>query len=100
MISNELMGVGTNGMKVKLATPRGFCFGVEDAIDFAQEAVAKHGSGEVVALGPVIHNKQVVAKLESAGLNQAGDLDTIDPSKTVLIRSHGAGPETFRPSRS
>ena len=82
-------------MKVKLATPRGFCFGVEDAIEFAEEAVAKHGAGEVVALGPVIHNKQVVAQLEAAGLNQSGDLDTIDPSKTVLIRSHGAGPETF-----
>lgn len=82
-------------MKVKLASSRGFCFGVEDAIEFAEAALDSHGSGEVVALGPLIHNKQVVSKLETEGLNQSGDLETVDPSKTVLIRSHGARPETY-----
>ena len=82
-------------MQVKLAQSRGFCFGVEDAIEMAEEAVDRHGAGRVVALGPVIHNKQVVDKLEKAGLDQTGDLETIDPSQTVLIRSHGASPETF-----
>ncbi len=82
-------------MKVKLAESRGFCFGVEDAIEMAEEAVDQHGAGRVVALGPVIHNRQVVDRLEKAGLDQAGDLETIDPSQTVLIRSHGASPETF-----
>ncbi len=82
-------------MKVKLASSRGFCFGVEDAIEIAESAVEEHGAGEVVALGPLIHNEQVVRKLEDAGLDQSGDLDTIDPSHTVLIRSHGAPPETF-----
>ena len=80
-------------MQVKIATSRGFCFGVEDAIELAESAVARHGAGQVVALGPVIHNKQVVGRLEEAGLNQSGDLETIDPSKTVLIRSHGATPQ-------
>ncbi|MFH0982719.1 MAG: 4-hydroxy-3-methylbut-2-enyl diphosphate reductase [Planctomycetota bacterium] len=83
-------------MQVKMATSRGFCFGVEDAIEIAEAAVAEHGAGSVVALGPVIHNKQVVSKLEEAGLNQSGDLETIDPSDVVLIRSHGASPETMR----
>jgi 4-hydroxy-3-methylbut-2-enyl diphosphate reductase len=83
-------------MQVKMATSRGFCFGVEDAIEIAEAAVAEHGAGSVVALGPVIHNKQVVSKLEEAGLNQSGDLETIDPSDVVLIRSHGASPETMQ----
>ena len=82
-------------MKVKIATPRGFCFGVEDAIEIAEAAVARQGPGQVVALGPVIHNKQVVGRLEEAGLNQSGDLEAVEPSKSVLIRSHGAPPETF-----
>jgi (E)-4-hydroxy-3-methyl-but-2-enyl pyrophosphate reductase len=82
-------------LEVKLAEPRGFCFGVEDAIEMAEAGVAKHGAGEIVALGPVIHNPQVVNKLEEAGLNQAGDLESVDPEKVVLIRSHGASPETF-----
>ena len=82
-------------MEVRLASERGFCFGVEDAIELAEAAVEQHGAGRVVALGPVIHNKQVVGKLERAGLNQSGDLDKIDPAKVVLIRSHGASPETM-----
>ncbi len=82
-------------MRVKLASARGFCFGVEDAIEIAEAAVSNHGAGNVVALGPVIHNKQVVSKLERAGLIQSGDLETVDPTKAVLIRSHGAPPETF-----
>ncbi len=82
-------------MKVKIASSRGFCFGVEDAIEIAEGAVHKSGAGNVVALGPLIHNKQVVSRLEEAGLNQSGDLETIEASKTVLIRSHGASPETF-----
>jgi (E)-4-hydroxy-3-methyl-but-2-enyl pyrophosphate reductase len=86
-------------MKVKLASARGFCFGVEDAIEIAEAAVAQHGAGRVVALGPVIHNKEVVGRLEQAGLNQAGELDEVDPSQALLIRSHGASPETLERAR-
>ncbi|GMV98786.1 MAG: 4-hydroxy-3-methylbut-2-enyl diphosphate reductase [Phycisphaerae bacterium] len=81
-------------MQVKLASKRGFCFGVEDAIELAERTVAGN-TGRVVALGPVIHNPQVVEKLERAGLNQSADLENVGGGTTVLIRSHGAGPETF-----
>ncbi len=83
-------------MRVKLASSRGFCFGVEDAIELAEAAVSEHGPGKVVALGPVIHNKEVVEKLEESGLDQSGDLAMIDLSKVILIRSHGASPETMQ----
>jgi len=86
-------------MQVKLASERGFCFGVEDAVEIAAGAVKKHGAGNVVALGPVIHNPQVVERLEHEGLNQSGDLETIDCGKSVLIRSHGARPETYERAR-
>ena len=86
-------------MQVKLATSRGFCFGVEDAIELAEAAVKEHGPGRVVALGPVIHNKQVVNQLEHAGLEQSGDLDELDQSQVLLIRSHGASPETMESAR-
>ncbi len=82
-------------MQVKLATKRGFCFGVEDAIELAERTVQSNPAGRVVALGPVIHNRQVVDQLEQAGLNQSGDLETITSDTTVLIRSHGAAPETY-----
>jgi len=86
-------------MQVKLASTRGFCFGVEDAIELAEQALDDHhlpDSGALVALGPVIHNKQVVERLEEKGLNQSGDLDKLEPGTTVLIRSHGASPETLQ----
>ena len=90
-------------MKVKLATSRGFCFGVEDAIELAEAAVDEHGAGRVVALGPVIHNKQVVNKLEEAGLNQSGDLETIDPIRRgldTIARRHAGDHGPTRVPRS
>lgn len=82
-------------MEVRLARKRGFCFGVEDAIELAQRTVQAHEPGKVVALGPVIHNPQVVENLEKAGLNQSADLEELEPGTTVLLRSHGAGPDTY-----
>ena len=82
-------------MEVKLARKRGFCFGVEHAIELARRTVQANEPGRVMALGPVIHNRQVVERLEAAGLNQGGNLEEVGPETTVLIRSHGAPPETY-----
>jgi 4-hydroxy-3-methylbut-2-enyl diphosphate reductase len=84
-------------MEVRVAKTRGFCFGVEDAIELAERALEDDNrNGKLVALGPVIHNKTVVQRLEEKGLNQSGDIEKLEAGTTVLIRSHGAGPETFR----
>ena len=81
-------------MEVRLASKRGFCFGVEDAIELAHKTLASNTRGNVVALGPVIHNTQVVNKLQQSGLDQSGNLEEIPEGSTLLIRSHGAPPET------
>lgn len=86
-------------MDVKLARKRGFCFGVEDAIEMAERTLDANEAGRVVALGPIIHNRQVVERLEEAGLNQSAKIDEVKPGTTVLIRSHGAPPETFAKAR-
>jgi len=83
-------------MKVKLAESRGFCFGVEDAVELAEQALARKGERRLVALGPVIHNRQVVERLQAEGLDQSADLETVPEGSGVLIRSHGATPETLR----
>ncbi len=82
-------------MQVRLARKYGFCFGVEDAIETAQRALNANEPGKIVALGPVIHNRQVVENLERAGLDQSGDLDQLEEGTTVLIRSHGVGPDVY-----
>ena len=58
-------------MKVLVAKKRGFCFGVEHAIDLAQKLLA---AGNIVyCLGSLIHNKKVVNRLAEAGIGERGE---------------------------
>lgn len=77
-------------MKVVLAKNAGACYGVQRALDLAEEAARKYG--HAYTLGPLIHNPGVVADLESRGVYVANALeDAVDG--TVIIRSHGVTPE-------
>ena len=92
-------------MKVLVAKKRGFCFGVEHAIEMAQKLLDRQISGDgipkkVYCLGPLIHNSQVVERLAGAGLRVVASLDQIkstdqenSEAPTVLVRSHGCRPE-------
>ena len=80
-------------MKVLVAAKCGFCPGVRNAISTAERILAEAGPQErVYSLGPIIHNKDVVERLASAGLQTVKSADQID-SGTVLIRSHGVAPQ-------
>ncbi len=87
-------------MRVILAEHAGVCFGVERAFDLADEALLT--AGEACSFGPLIHNPLVVADYESRGLAVVSDLDDIiaHPSRTVVIRSHGAGPRELAELKS
>jgi (E)-4-hydroxy-3-methyl-but-2-enyl pyrophosphate reductase len=85
-------------MEVRLARKHGFCFGVEQAIELAEQTL-EDAPGRVAVLGPLIHNPEVVRKLENAGLNQSTRLEELEPGTTVLIRSHGVGPEIYELAR-
>ncbi|MBD3367866.1 MAG: 4-hydroxy-3-methylbut-2-enyl diphosphate reductase [Candidatus Eisenbacteria bacterium] len=74
-------------MTVEVAPGAGFCFGVKRALRLAFEA-ARGGDGRVVTLGPIIHNPQVVERLEEEGLRVVNDLDEIETG-TLVVRSHG-----------
>jgi len=76
-------------MKVIVAEKLGFCPGVRNALNLAEEILKKQQ--KVYSLGPVIHNKDVVDRLAKKGLKTVNSIDEID-SGTVLIRSHGAAP--------
>ena len=84
-------------MEVKLAEKLGFCLGVERAIEAAEETLARRG-GEVSSLGEIIHNSQVVERLAAKGLKVAKDADSV--TGTVLVRSHGEGPEVLEALRA
>ncbi|MEO0293626.1 MAG: 4-hydroxy-3-methylbut-2-enyl diphosphate reductase [candidate division WOR-3 bacterium] len=80
-------------MEIKLAKNMGFCFGVKRAIKIAR-GIRKSTKEKVWTLGPIIHNPQVVKKLEEEGIIPANDFSEID-SGYVIIRSHGISPEVI-----
>lgn len=82
-------------MEVLLAEKRGFCYGVTAAICEAEKALATFGQGNVYALGPIIHNKQVCQRLEQAGLHVVESIEDVPRDGVVLIRSHGVAPEVI-----
>lgn len=78
-------------MQILIASPTGMCFGVRRALQKA-EALAVCGG---YALGPVVHNSQVMDCLLSQGLKLVPE-DEIPAGGEVLIRAHGAGPDVYR----
>jgi 4-hydroxy-3-methylbut-2-enyl diphosphate reductase len=84
-------------MKVIVASDAGFCFGVKRATKAAFGA-ARRAEGPVYTLGELIHNPQVVTRLEEMGVRVARSPEEVG-SDTVIIRSHGLPPETVRALR-
>lgn len=77
-------------MQVTLAKFAGACYGVQRALDMVQGLVAK--DAQVTTLGPLIHNPQVVSKLEGQGVHVVHEVGDV-VGGTVVIRSHGVAPE-------
>jgi 4-hydroxy-3-methylbut-2-enyl diphosphate reductase len=78
-------------MNVVIAESCGFCYGVRRAVQLAQEAVPGTHT-----LGPIIHNPQVVDRLVQQGVCPVDRLDEVADGSTILIRSHGVGPECYK----
>ncbi len=75
-------------MEIFVAKSSGFCFGVKRAINLANKC-ASETREEIYTLGPIIHNPQVVKKLEESRVYAKKGVDEIT-SGTIIIRSHGA----------
>ncbi|MCC0684484.1 4-hydroxy-3-methylbut-2-enyl diphosphate reductase [Clostridioides sp. ZZV14-6345] len=85
-------------MNVKIAKNAGFCFGVKRAMKMAWDEVEKNDSG-IYALGPLIHNKQAVAKYEEKGLKTVNEIDTIPNHESMIIRSHGVPENIYKEAK-
>lgn len=93
--------VAKKNIKVIRAKSAGFCWGVERAIDIARE-FAQEGNKTVFTDGPLIHNRQMMEKLESEGIKEVGDYQsksdvTISENDkkdaVMVVRAHGISPE-------
>ena len=74
--------------KVLLANPRGFCAGVERAIDIVNQALKKFGP-PIYVRHEVVHNKTVVEELKSKGVIFVDELSEVPQSSHVIFSAHG-----------
>ncbi|HWI13010.1 MAG TPA: 4-hydroxy-3-methylbut-2-enyl diphosphate reductase [Burkholderiales bacterium] len=75
-------------MKVLLANPRGFCAGVDRAIEIVERALRTHGA-PIYVRHEVVHNKFVVSDLRAKGAVFVEDLDEVPAGATVVFSAHG-----------
>jgi len=81
-------------VKILLAKDAGYCFGVRDAVNLAQESGQKYES--VFMLGDIVHNEDVVNDLSKSGSIVVKRLDDIPEDKPVLFRAHGTDPKVWK----
>jgi 4-hydroxy-3-methylbut-2-en-1-yl diphosphate reductase len=84
MTSNEIL----------LANPRGFCAGVERAIEIVERALERFGA-PIYVRHEVVHNKFVVEGLRAKGAVFVEELDEVPAGSTVIFSAHGV-PQTVR----
>ena len=78
-------------MKIQKATELGFCFGVRRALRIIE---GEAGGAGIVTLGPIVHNKTVVARLKALGVGVVDDIDILKGG-VIAISSHGVSPQTL-----
>jgi 4-hydroxy-3-methylbut-2-enyl diphosphate reductase len=75
-------------MRVILAQPRGFCAGVERAIDIVEKALDKYGE-PVYVRHEIVHNKHVVESLKAKGARFVEELSEVPPNSVTIFSAHG-----------
>ena len=75
-------------MKVFLANPRGFCAGVDRAIEIVERALDKHGA-PIYVRHEVVHNKFVVANLKKKGAIFIDEIEQVPDRSVVIFSAHG-----------
>ena len=78
--------------RLSLASPRGFCAGVDRAIEIVQTAILRYGP-PVYVRHEVVHNRSVVDQLRSAGAVFVDELCEVPDESIVIFSAHGVSRE-------
>lgn len=84
--------------KIILAAPRGFCAGVDRAIDIVETALRVHGTPLYVN-HEIVHNLHVVSNLKNQGVIFVNHLEEVPTNSNVIFSAHGVSPELWEIAR-
>ncbi|MCK0173002.1 4-hydroxy-3-methylbut-2-enyl diphosphate reductase [Mycolicibacterium sp. F2034L] len=82
---------GVSGKRVLLAEPRGYCAGVDRAVETVERALEKHGA-PVYVRHEIVHNRYVVETLAKAGAVFVEQTDEVPEGAIVVFSAHGVAP--------
>jgi 4-hydroxy-3-methylbut-2-enyl diphosphate reductase len=82
---------GVAGKRVLLAEPRGYCAGVDRAVETVERALEKHGA-PVYVRHEIVHNRHVVETLAQAGAIFVEETDEVPEGAIVVFSAHGVAP--------
>ncbi|MEI8067549.1 MAG: 4-hydroxy-3-methylbut-2-enyl diphosphate reductase [Candidatus Shapirobacteria bacterium] len=86
--------------KIIVANPHGFCLGVTRAVNLAKDTAKKYPK-QTYLLGEIVHNQFVVKDLkDNYGIFTVNSLQEIPAGSAVIIRAHGASPQSFSEAKS
>lgn len=86
-------------LSVRLATPRGFCAGVDRAIQIVERAIEKYGA-PVYVRHEIVHNRHVVERLKAMGAVFVKELDECPDDRPVVFSAHGVPKAVPQAARS
>ena len=81
-----------DGRRILLATPRGYCAGVDRAVDAVEKALALYGA-PVYVRKEIVHNKYVVETLTKRGAIFVAETDEVPEGARVVFSAHGVSPQ-------
>ncbi|MGZ4559627.1 MAG: 4-hydroxy-3-methylbut-2-enyl diphosphate reductase [Mycobacteriaceae bacterium] len=81
----------STGKRVLLAGPRGYCAGVDRAVETVERALAKHGA-PVYVRKEIVHNRHVVQTLSERGVIFVDETDQVPEGALVVFSAHGVSP--------
>src|SRR5438128_3553159 len=79
---------------VLLAAPRGYCAGVERAVEAVERALDKHGA-PVYVRKQIVHNLHVVRDLEAKGAIFVDEIDRVPVGAVTVLSAHGSPPSVY-----